>query len=284
MFTKLLRSLLSGRRGVPETDAGREFPDERLRIIRKAQEKAPRDKHLRILFDDMRVGPHPVVEFADRCVRDSSALTTPLKAFHRPLASYFLARYFLYSLELEGARAECGVFSGASALLMCRAARTRMPEYDGASLHLIDSFAGISRPDAEDLIPVRTEDGASAHNRPGFSEGTLVAPIEVVKRTLREFSGVAVHPGWIPEVFAALPETRWCFVHIDVDLYKPTFACLEYFYPRLAAGGVIICDDYGAPLLPGAHRAWDEYCAEHDLAYIVLDTGQSVIMRQAPAS
>lgn len=283
MFAKLLRSILSGRAGAPALDARREFPDERLRAIRKAQEKAPRDKHLRILFDDMRVGVHPIVEFADRCARDSRAMVTPLKAFHRPLASYFLARYFLYSLDLDGARAECGVFSGASALLMCRAARTRIPEYDGSGLHLVDSFAGISRPEAEDHIPVRAEDGSGALDRPGFPEGSLVAPVKVVQQTLREFSAVAIHAGWIPGVFAGLPGTRWCFVHIDVDLYAPTLASLEYFFPRLVDGGVIICDDYGAPLFPGAHRAWDRFCARHDLPFVVLDTGQSVILKQAPA-
>jgi hypothetical protein len=73
-------------------------------------------------------------------------------------------------------------------------------------------------------------------------------------------------------------------VHLDVDLYEPTLACLEYFYSRLAAGGVIICDDYGAPLFPGARRAWDEFCARHDVPFIVLDTGQSVILKQVIAA
>ena len=74
-------------------------------------------------------------------------------------------------------------------------------------------------------------------------------------------------------------------MHIDVDLYEPTRGCLEYFYPRLVEGGVMICDDYGAPLYPGAHKAWDEYCGQNDIAYVVLDTGQSVLIKAGrPAS
>ena len=46
------------------------------------------------------------------------------------------------------------------------------------------------------------------------------------------------------------------FVHLDVDLYEPTRACLDYFLPRLSPGGFVICDDYGAPTFPGAARAW----------------------------
>ena len=56
-------------------------------------------------------------------------------------------------------------------------------------------------------------------------------------------------------------------------------ACLDYFYPRLSAGGVILCDDYGAPLFPGAARAWDAFCEENDVPFVVLDTGQSVILK-----
>ncbi len=281
MFIKLLKSMFSARQGNGGTGVEPDFPAERIRIVRKAHAKAPREKHLHILFDDLRVGQRPIAELAESCVRDSGAQSPPLKAFHRPLASYFLARYFLYSLALDGARAECGVFSGASALLMCRAAATRTADYAGTGLHLIDSFAGISPPQEEDLIAVRADDGRGVVMKPGFDSGAFASPLELVKHTLREFPAVAIHPGWIPAVFAELPETRWCFVHLDVDLYEPTLACLDYFYPRLVDGGLIICDDYGAPLFPGAHRAWDEFCARHKLPFIVLDTGQSVILKQA---
>jgi hypothetical protein len=284
MFIKLLKSMFSARRGNLDDGVEPDFPAERVRTVRKAHAKAPREQHLNILFDEMRVGPHPIAGLAESCVRDSGAQSPPMKAFHRPLASYFLARYFLHTLALDGARAECGVFSGASALLMCRAATTRVPAFEGGGLHLIDSFAGISSPQEEDLIAVRAEDGRSVVMKPGFDGGAFASPLELVQHTLREFPAVTIHPGWIPAVFADVPETRWCFVHLDVDLYEPTLACLDYFYPRLVDGGVIICDDYGAPLFPGAHRAWDEFCSKYDLPYIVLDTGQSVILKQATDS
>jgi hypothetical protein len=43
---------------------------------------------------------------------------------------------------------------------------------------------------------------------------------------------------------------------------------------------VIVCDDYGAPRFPGATRAWDEYCERQQIPYVVLDTGQSIILRE----
>jgi hypothetical protein len=48
---------------------------------------------------------------------------------------------------------------------------------------------------------------------------------------------------------------------------------------KAAHGGAIVCDDYGAATFPGARRAWVRYCALHDVSYVVLDTGQSVILK-----
>ncbi len=265
----------------PRKPAG-ELPQDKQRRLAVAHLQAPRDLHLRIMFDDMRVGADPLIEFTHACARESDSFVPPLKALHRPLASYFLARYFVYALDLEGARAECGVFNGMSALVMCRAAKTRKPEFDGANLHLIDSFKGLSRPGEEDYVQVRAA-GASAEDgtRAGsaYAEGALASSIHAVHDALRDFPRVTIHPGWIPEAFTKLPDTKWAFVHLDVDLYAPTLASLEYFFPKLTQGGVIICDDYSAPLFPGAHRAWDEFCADHEVPYVVLDTGQSVIIK-----
>ena len=162
---------------------------------------------------------------------------------------------------------------------MCRTARTRRPDYDGTGMHLIDSFQGLSQPEREDYVDIETTVAGDTRSGAVYSEGSLASPVQNVRNALSAFPGVAIHPGWIPEAFATLPETPWCFAHLDVDLYAPTRASLEYFYPRLVDGGVIICDDYGAPLFPGAHRAWDEFCAAHDIPFVVLDTGQSVILK-----
>jgi len=180
-------------------------------------------------------------------------------------------------MDLGGAYAECGVFRGTTALFLCRAAQTRRPGYAGEGFHLVDSFAGLSRPGEEDVLDDRAADGSAV--RAAVAEGSLAAPVEVARRALREFPAAAIHKGWIPDVFGDLPDTRWSFLHIDVDLFEPTRDCLEYFTPRLVAGGVIVCDDYGSQLFPGARRAWDAYCEEHSLPFVVLDTGQSVILK-----
>jgi len=66
-------------------------------------------------------------------------------------------------------------------------------------------------------------------------------------------------------------------VHIDVDLYEPTRAAFEFFHPRMAPGGVMVCDDYGFASCPGARKAVDEYFEGKPDVPIELPSGQALI-------
>jgi predicted O-methyltransferase YrrM len=189
-----------------------------------------------------------------------------------------LARLLASTRGAAGAVAECGCFRGLSALLLCQTLAAEQPAFDGAGFHVFDSFAGLSEPMAQDAIP-------ESHPNRGPLEhmtqrGAFAATLDEVRRNLARFPGIAYHAGWIPAGFDGLAEQRYRFVHLDVDLYAPTRACLEYFHPRIAAGGAIVSDDYG---WPGARRAIDEFCAERALRCAVTASEQAVIRHDRPA-
>jgi O-methyltransferase len=277
MLRQMVRAIFARKPAGGESQPAAEDEVQKRKRWGEAHARSPLKQHLDIVLGDLRIGDHGVLALSDSCLTDTDSRIPPLKAFRRPLASYFLARYFLHAMELGGQFAECGVYSGISALFVCRAARTRRPDYAGEGLHLIDSFEGLSQPGNEDFFTTRAGDGSVA--RKSIPQGSYASPMDVARHTMREFPSASIHKGWIPAVFQGLPETRWAFVHLDVDLYEPTLASLEYFYPLLCEGGVIVCDDYGAPLFPGAQRAWDRFCYSQDVPFIVLDTGQSVILK-----
>jgi len=243
-----------------------------------AHARAPMDLHLEILFGGLCIGAERFEDLMQRAMRATSLRVPPLKAVRRRETALHLIHYFRYARTLEGRWAECGVFAGTSALALCLAARAESPGFDGTGLHLVDSFEGLSALAEEDHRAERRADGATVMVPPPSSRGNFAAPLGQVREALAEFPGVAFHPGWIPPVLAGLPETRWSFVHVDVDLYEPTRACLEYFYPRMVAGGVIVCDDYGTPAFPGARRAWREFCEGAKLGFVALPTGQAVLI------
>lgn len=245
-----------------------------------AHARAPMDVHLDILFGEQRVGAERFEDLMQRAMRTTSVNVPPLKAVRRREAALNLIRYFRHARALEGRWAECGVFAGTSSLALCLAARAESPAFDGSGLHLVDSFEGLSPLGEEDHSAERRADGTTVMVPPPTSPGNFTVPLARVREALAEFPGVAFHKGWIPPVLDALPEARWSLVHVDVDLYEPTRACLEYFYPRMVAGGVIVCDDYGTPAFPGARRAWREFCEDLKLGFVALPTGQSVLIRK----
>ena len=52
-------------------------------------------------------------------------------------------------------------------------------------------------------------------------------------------------------------DKEYFLVHVDVDLYQSTKDCLEFFYPRMVIGGIIMIDDY--PYLNGVKIAVNEF-------------------------
>ncbi|MFN0164646.1 MAG: TylF/MycF/NovP-related O-methyltransferase, partial [Burkholderiales bacterium] len=106
--------------------------------------------------------------------------------------------------------------------------------------------------------------------------GWFAVPLEVVRQGLAEFPGVSYHPGWIPASLASLPERRYRFVHLDLDLHDPTLGALEYFFPRLVPGALLVCDDFN---WPGERKAIEDFCARQGIAFETTPHNQAVLRR-----
>lgn len=106
----------------------------------------------------------------------------------------------------------------------------------------------------------------------------------MVQDRLRSYEFVCFHVGFVPETFGELaPESRFSFVHADLDIYPSTLAACEWFWPRIVPGGVMVFDDYGFfPLRHAAKAAVDEYFAAQRETAIVLPTGQAVLLKPWP--
>jgi hypothetical protein len=174
--------------------------------------------------------------------------------------------------QLEGEVAECGCFRGLSTHLTLGRLKRANPHFDGHGFHVFDSFQGLSEPIAKD-IPLG-DDPASARVRRMCQRGWFAASLDSVKTGLAEFPGVSYYPGWIPQSFAGLPERRYRFVNLDVDLYEPTLGALEYFWPRLVSGAIIVSDDFG---WPGARDALQGFCARNSVTLETTAFDQAIL-------
>jgi O-methyltransferase len=63
--------------------------------------------------------------------------------------------------------------------------------------------------------------------------------------------------GWFEQSLKTFPATTLALLRIDADLYGSTIAVLTELYDRVAAGGYVIVDDYGA--LPACRLAVDDF-------------------------
>lgn len=175
----------------------------------------------------------------------------------------FALREFARSVErLPGVIAECGTYVGVSTWFIAK-------ELSGTDFYLFDSFEGLSPPSVKD----RANEWL-----PQWHSGDMAASELEARNNLHEFSNLHFMKGWIPERFEEISYLRFKFLHIDVDLYQPTWDSLAFFYERMVPGGIIVMDDYGYENCPGAYLAANEFMSDRPESIIHLPTGQGIII------
>ena len=66
---------------------------------------------------------------------------------------------------------------------------------------------------------------------------------------------VDIKDEWFPETAYAIEDEKYAFVHIDTGLYQPTYSGIQYFFPRLNRGGVILVSGYTDGKTQSVYRA-----------------------------
>ncbi len=77
--------------------------------------------------------------------------------------------------------------------------------------------------------------------------------------------------GYFEQTLPQAPESRYSFVHLDCDIYGSYRQCLEYFYPRMTPGGIILFDEYNDPPWPGCNKAIDEFLTDRAERPILIE-------------
>lgn len=170
----------------------------------------------------------------------------------------------LVEKKISGSLAELGVYQGNTARLI----HHYLPE---RPLHLFDTFEGFTERSVE------AEKGHTAFETKGskFSDTSVE---KVRARIAPRNDQVRFHPGYFPDSLPEdFPETPFAFVHLDADLYEPTYEGLRYFYPRMVTHGMLLVHDYNA--WSGARKAVDDFCVDKpELPIPLPDKSGSVLL------
>ena len=93
--------------------------------------------------------------------------------------------------------------------------------------------------------------------------GWLVSTLEQTRSNVLSTgypeSRITLVKGMVEDTIPAVAPEQIAFLRLDTDFYVSTKHELEHLYRRIAPGGVLIIDDYGA--FKGARKAVDEFFA-----------------------
>lgn len=169
-----------------------------------------------------------------------------------------LALQQIQTQNITGNIAECGVWRGDLSTFLMQCAPTRR-------FYLFDTFEGFPKEQIE-----------STDSR--FQD----TDVESVRAKFPTNIDVHIRKGIFPGTAEGLEQEQFAFVMIDFDIYIPTVAALEFFYPRLAKGGYIFIHDVNSPESDRAcFRAVTEFLKNKPEQYIEIpDLWGSVVFRK----
>jgi O-methyltransferase len=158
--------------------------------------------------------------------------------------------------KIPGDITEIGVYRGGSSKLICEAKGNRY-------FHLFDTFEGLPNTSSKDTQL--------------FRKNQYQGSLECVQKLLQGFPNLYFYKGLFPATAISITQKMFSFVHMDVDLYESTKSCLDFFYPRMSRGGVIISHDYLGSI--GVKTAFDEYFKDKPEPVLEVTDSQCLIVK-----
>lgn len=142
--------------------------------------------------------------------------------------------------RILGDTAELGCYRGGTS--------KKIAEYLSNRTHwAIDTFTGMPAPDKD-------KDGDV------MWKGMFSASMPKVEKYLERCKNVRIVQSFFPKYLPdEMYKVDYAFVHIDCDLYQGTYEGLNFFWPRMTPGGIIVCDDLYSRKTPGAMKAFKDY-------------------------
>ena len=176
---------------------------------------------------------------------------------------YFLLNQIEYikTNNIPGLIAEVGVFKGTTARLFHDA-------FPDKEILLFDTFEGFDERD----INHKKEDSKA-------ESGGWIASISEVKNFIGSSDLIKIFRGYFPDTTKDIDlNNLYALVHLDADLYSPQLSGLEYFYPKMSKGGVIIIHDCNNEYY-GSRKALDEFFIDKpEIPIIMPDKSGSAIV------
>ncbi len=181
----------------------------------------------------------------------------------------FLSLYqsvnYIYNNNIEGDFVECGVFRGGSAMMMALSSlRFKTNEQNLKKIWLYDTFEGMANPSKFDTNIINQkaiEQLNKKEKKENKKDIWAYSSLDNVKKNIEnigyENEKVIYIKGLVEQTLINNQPEKISLLRLDTDFYESTKSELEYLYPKLEVGGIILIDDYGH--WKGCKKAVDDY-------------------------
>ena len=178
-------------------------------------------------------------------------MTSDVKIF-----SLIKAFEYVNKFKIPGDFVECGIYSGGNLMLLKKLIKKYKLK---KKIYGYDTFSGMTNPSIHD-IKIDKTNGIKKHSKKnnwyGYSLDKVKKNFKEVNLSLKNIKFIKGKVEETLKIKKNLPN-KISILRLDTDFYESTKAELNYLYPLLSKGGVIIIDDYGSWL--GSKKAVDEY-------------------------
>tara|TARA_R110000751_G_scaffold228315_2_gene329943 strand:+ start:107 stop:835 length:729 start_codon:yes stop_codon:yes gene_type:complete len=159
---------------------------------------------------------------------------------------------------------QVGTWRGGTGALIAK----KSAEYN-MDVYLCDTFTGVVK---------------AGENDPHYKGGEHSDATELEVQLLLDIVGASANTleGIFPEETSLhIPvTTKFAFCHIDVDTYQSTKEIMEWLWPKVEPGGIIVYDDYGMKGLGGVTKYINENYNNSDSIVIHNLNGHAIVIKR----
>ena len=174
---------------------------------------------------------------------------------------------------LEGDFVECGVNRG-----FLSSAIMESLDWDKHSkiFYLLDTFEGLSA----SMISEGNEGIKELQRDLNNKESEFYTKdYPAVQKNFSSWANIRIIKGIIPQSLKEVTSNKIAFLHLDLNCAPPEVEALDYFWPKLVRGAIVLMDDYAYYGYEGQKKAMDVCISKYGLKILSLPTGQGILIK-----
>ena len=171
-----------------------------------------------------------------------------------------------HAMNLRGDFVELGTGRGMTMSAVLEALPTW--EASGKNLYLCDTFQPFG------VDTTTGQQNSSVGINPIYAES-----LNNVSETFRKRTNVRFVEGLLPESLSGLDAQEIAFLHIDLNSAEPEVQSLEFLWPRLTSGAIVLLDDYAYVGSETQYAAMNRFAESHEIRILTMATGQGLLIK-----